>query len=82
MPNGYPRCAKHTGVRAHNRNAEDHDAECGACIMEEVLYLMESRLDILDTLAGVLEAHAEVRTRLSEAERRLVFYEPGLLKES
>ena len=82
MSNWYPRCAKHTGVRAHNRNAEDYDAECGACIMEEVWFLVESRLDILEVLADVLAAHAALRTRVSQQERRLAFYEPGLLKES
>jgi hypothetical protein len=77
-----PRCPKHGPVPPNNQNAENGEAECGGCIMAEVYFLWESRLDVLDVLAGLLISHAQLRTRLSQNERRLAFYEPGILKES
>lgn len=71
------RCPRHLRVPPHNLNADRGAEECGGCIMLEVLFLVRSRLDVLDVLAESLRAHAELRTRLAEVEGRLMFYEPG-----
>jgi hypothetical protein len=64
-------------VRNHNLNAAGGSEECGACIMLEVHFLFHSRLDILETLAEALHRCAFLRTRLSQAETRLLTYEPN-----
>lgn len=69
------RCQRHIRVKPHNLNAKGE--ECGACIMGEVWFLYQSRLEVLDVLADLLRAHAELRTRLSQVENRLMFYEPN-----
>lgn len=76
------RCARHIRVKPHNLHADGGREECGACVMEEVFFLHHSRLDLLDTIAGLLQSHAEMRKRLADSERRLAYYEPERLKES
>lgn len=75
------RCTKHQSVRSHNLNANGGSEECGACIMLEVFFLWHSRLDILETLADTLQRASALRARLSEVERRLVFYEPARMSK-
>jgi len=75
------RCSKHQAIPANNMNAEGGREECGACIMAEVYFLFQSRLDVLDTLANLLQAHAEIRGSLSDAKRRIAFYEPHAPQE-
>lgn len=75
------RCTKHRQIPEHNLNVGGA-AECGACIMAEVYWLFQSRLDCLETIAGLLQSHAEMRVRLAQNEHRLAFYEPNILRES
>lgn len=70
------RCARHIRVPVHNLNATGGAEECGGCIMEEVFFLVASRLDVLEVLADLLSHHAKIRTELSQARARLEFYEP------
>lgn len=71
------RCARHMRVPVNNLNAAGGSEECGGCIMEEVFFLVASRLDILEILADLLVHHAKIRVQLSEARARLEFYEPS-----
>jgi hypothetical protein len=75
------RCPKHQTIPVNNMNADGGAAECGACIMAEVYYLFQSRLDVLDTLANLLQAHAEIRSALSDSKRQLAFYQPNAPQE-
>jgi hypothetical protein len=68
------RCARHIRVRTHNLNAAGGAEECGACIMEEVYFLLGSRLDILEVLADSLRRGSQLRSRVSELEMRLDFF--------
>jgi hypothetical protein len=68
------RCARHIRVRTHNLNAAGGSEECGACIMEEVYFLLGSRLDVLEVLAESLQRGAKLRNRVSELEMRLDFF--------
>lgn len=74
------RCPKHQMIRVQNLNAPGGE-ECGACIMAEVYFLYQSRLDVLDTLADLLQSHAEIRHGLSDSKRQLAFYQPNAPQE-
>lgn len=69
------RCPPHIRIAPHNLNANGD--ECGACIMKEVFFLYHSRLELLDTLADLLQSHAHLRQRLAERERELDRYRPN-----
>ena len=81
------RCPRHQSVRTHNLNAGTPDTpnECGGCIVEEVHVLYMQRLDLLETIAYLMETRAMIRRRLSEVETRLMFFEsvgPTQIQES
>lgn len=74
------RCKRHATVPHHNLNAEDGTAECGACVMAEVYFMFHTRLELLDTMADLFRAHAELRTALSKAQGELEFYRGNFTK--
>jgi len=82
----YYRCPRHAHIPAHNSAAranpelDEQNAECAACIMEEVWYLRNVQgMDLLDTIARLLRLHAQAREKIDtlSLQMRLLKGEPN-----
>jgi hypothetical protein len=59
----------HAHILGTGPRGERITAECGGCIAEEVEGLYQTVLDLMDTIADQLTAHAELRRKLETQER-------------
>lgn len=70
------RCARHESVP--QLNAESNAmAECGACVGEEMLELLQMLFEVLDAYADRLTHHAVLKAKLASARDRLNLLSPG-----
>lgn len=72
----YHRCLEHRDVRQIN-DSEGEGGECGACIGEQVAFLENTLLDVLDILAARLLASSMRKDHLQRCIGLLNFLEPG-----